>query len=343
MVSINGENTLVAVSLTDTENTENRAELNAERQGIGSSIDNLKKDIKKNEPAVIMNQSNAGDIGDEVVLSAKPVTVRASLENETLSPQEIQASQVQELAEIKDSGKLKTNEPKAVIIAESYVATQLLPDDERVNNLAETLSENGLTNTDDSKTLNTLVQSSKILGGLKTAGTETQEKFSTDLDAAVESFKPTIDTSTIQAEDTKTVAFTNMSVDRLTIDAGEDIVTELKVDEKYEKANKQILSSKLDQLQGDKASAESERAAKEIRFSAISDASLDDLTDNISTSVTEAEGEDGVENQSSPQAIKSKPSSLKSDATQAFAELSGAESSISALDNQIEGIKAEIG
>jgi hypothetical protein len=342
VVSINGENTLVAVNLTDTENVESRAKLNAEREGIGSNIDSLKKDIRKNEPAVIMNQSNAGDIGDEVVLSAKPTEVKTSLENNTLSPQEIQSNQVQEFAEIKDSGKLKTNEPKAVVIAESYVASQLLPDDERVNSLAETLSENGLTDTDDSKTLNTFVQSSKILGGLKTAGTETQEKFSADLDAAVESFKPTIDTSTIKAEDTKTVAFTNMSVDRLTIDAGEDIVTELKVDEKYEKANKQILSSKLDQLQGDKLSAESERAAKEIRFSAISGASLDDLTDDISTSVTETGGEDGVENQSPSKATKSKPSSLKSDASQAFAELSGAESSISALDNQIEGIKAQI-
>ncbi len=231
---------------------------------------------------------------------------------------------MQELAEIKDSGKLKTNEPKAVVIAESYVATQLLPDGERVNSLAETLSENGLTDTGDSKTLNTFVQSSKILGGLKTAGTETQEKFSTDLDAAV------------------TVAFTNMSVDRLTIDAGEDIVTELKVDEKYEKANKQILSSKLDQLQGDKASAESERAAKEIRLSAINDVSLDDLSDDISTSVVETDVEEGAEIQNSNKANKSKPSSLKSDASQAFAELSGAESSISALDNQIEGIKAEI-
>jgi hypothetical protein len=327
----------------DTENVENRAELNAERKGIGFNIDNLKKDIKRNEPTVIANQPSAGDIGDEVVLSAKSAEVKAPVENKTLSPQEIQVSQVQELAEIKDSGKLKTNEPKAVIIAESYVAAQLLPDDERVNSLAETLSENGLTDTDDSKTLNTFVQSSKILGGLKTAGAETQEKFSTDLDAAVESFKPTIDTSTIKAEDTKTVAFTNISVERLTIDAGEDIVTELKVDEKYEKANRQILLSKLDQLQGDKLSAESERAAKEIRFSAIGDAFLDDLSDDISTSVTETGGEDGVENQSPSKTVKSKPSSLKSDATQAFAELSGAESSISALDNQIEGIKAEIG
>jgi hypothetical protein len=342
MVSINGENTLVAVNLTDTENVENRAELNAEREGIGSNIDNLKKDIKKNDPAVITNQPNSGDIGDEVVLSARPAEVKTSLGNKTLSPQEIQASQVQELAEIKDSGKLKTNEPKAVIIAESYVATQLLPDDERVNNLAETLSENGLTDTGDSQTLNTLVQSSKILGGLKTAGTELQENFSTDLDAAVESFKPTIDTSTIKAEDTKTVAFTNMSVDRLTIDAGEDIVTELKIDEKYEKVNKQILSSKLDQLQGDKASAENERAVKEIRLSAINDVSLDDLSDDISTSVVETDVEEGAEIQNSNKANKSKSSSLKSDASQAFAELSGAESSISALDNQIEGIKAEI-
>jgi hypothetical protein len=319
MVSINGENTLVTPNLTDTENIENRAELNAERQGIGSNIDNLKKDIKKNEPAVIINQPNAGDIGDEVVLSAKPAEVKASVESKTLSPQEIQANQVRELAEIKDSGKLKTNEPKAVVIAESYVAAQLLPDDERVNNLAETLSKNGLTDTGDSKTLNTLVQSSKILGGLKTAATELQESFSTDI-----------------------VAFTNMSVDRLTIDAGEDIVTELKVDEKYEKVSKQILSSKLDQLIGDKATAENERAAKEIRLSAINDVSIDDLTDNISASVAETEVEDGIENQSPSKTIKSKSGSSKSDASQAFAELSGAESSVSALENQIEGIKSQI-
>jgi hypothetical protein len=89
MVSINGENTLVAVNLTDTENTENRAGLNAEREGIGFSIDNLKKDIKKNEPAVITNQPNSGDIGDEVILSARPAEVKASVENKTLSPQEI--------------------------------------------------------------------------------------------------------------------------------------------------------------------------------------------------------------------------------------------------------------
>jgi|688.fasta_scaffold24444_11 hypothetical protein len=342
MVSINGENTLVVVSLTDTENTENRAGLNAERQGIGSSIDNLKKDIKKNEPTVITNQPNIGDIGDEVVLSAKPVIVRASSENKTLSPQEIQANQIQELVEIKDSGKLKTNEPKAVVIAESYVAAQLLPDDERVDNLAETLSGNGLTDTDDSQTLNTFVQSSKILGGLKTAGTEIQENFSTDLDAAVERFRATIDTSIIQAEDTKTVAFTNISVDRLTIDAGEDIVTELKVDAKYEKARQQILSSKLDQLQGDKVSAENERATKEVRLSAINDVSSDDLTDDISASVAETEVGDGIENQSTSKTINSKSASSKSDALQAFAELSGAESSISALNNQIEGIKAQI-
>jgi hypothetical protein len=342
MVSINGENTLITVNLTDTEDVENRAELNAEREGIGSNIDNLKKDIKKNDPAVIMNQPNAGDIGDEVVLLAKPTEVRTSLENKTLSPQEIQANQIQELAEVKDSGKLKTNEPKAIVIAESYVAAQLLPDDERVNNLAETLSGNGLTDTDDSKTLNTFVQSSKILGGLKTAGTEIQENFSTDLDAAVERFRATIDTSTIKTEDTKTVAFTNMSVDRLTIDAGEDIVTELKIDEKYEKARKQILSSRLDQLQGDKASAENERAAKEVRLSAINDVSSDDLTDDISTSVAETEVGDGIENQSSSKTINSKSASSKSDALQASAELSGAESSISALNNQIEGIKAQI-
>ena len=342
MVSINSENTLVAVNLTDTEDVENRAELNAEREGIGSNIDNLKKNIKKNDPAVIMNQPNAGDIGDEVVLSAKPTEVRTSLENKTLSPQEIQANQIQELAEVKDSGKLKTNEPKAIVIAESYVAAQLLPDDERVNNLAETLSGNGLTDTDDSKTLNTFVQSSKILGGLKTAGTEIQENFSTDLDAAVERFRATIDTSTIKTEDTKTVAFTNMSVDRLTIDAGEDIVTELKIDEKYEKARKQILSSKLDQLQGDKASAENERAVKEVRLSAINDVSSDDLTDDISASVAETEVGDGIENQSPSKTINSKSASSKSDALQASAELSGAESSISALNNQIEGIKAQI-
>ena len=342
MVSINGENTLIAVNLTDTEDVENRAELNAEREGIGSNIDNLKKDIKKNDPAVIMNQPNAGDIGDEVVLLAKPTEVRTSLENKTLSPQEIQANQIQELAEVKDSGKLKTNEPKAIVIAESYVAAQLLPDDERVNNLAETLSGNGLTDTDDSKTLNTFVQSSKILGGLKTAGTEIQENFSTDLDAAVERFRATIDTSTIKTEDTKTVAFTNMSVDRLTIDAGEDIVTELKIDEKYEKARKQILSSKLDQLQGDKASAENERAVKEVRLSAINDVSSDDLTDDISASVAETEVGDGIENQSPSKTINSKSASSKSDALQASAELSGAESSISALNNQIEGIKAQI-
>ncbi|MEB3314707.1 MAG: hypothetical protein VKK32_00630, partial [Candidatus Melainabacteria bacterium] len=298
--------------------------------------------IKKNDPAVIMNQPNAGDIGDEVVLSAKPTEVRTSLENKTLSPQEIQANQIQELAEVKDSGKLKTNEPKAIVIAESYVAAQLLPDDERVNNLAETLSGNGLTDTDDSKTLNTFVQSSKILGGLKTAGTEIQENFSTDLDAAVERFRATIDTSTIKTEDTKTVAFTNMSVDRLTIDAGEDIVTELKIDEKYEKARKQILSSKLDQLQGDKASAENERAAKEVRLSAINDVSSDDLTDDISASVAETEVGDGIENQSPSKTINSKSASSKSDALQASAELSGAESSIRALNNQIEGIKAQI-
>lgn len=342
MVSINGENTLIAVNLTDTEDVENRAELNAEREGIGSNIDNLKKNIKKNDPVVIMNQPNAGDIGDEVVLSAKPTEVRTSLENKTLSPQEIQANQIQELAEVKDSGKLKTNEPKAIVIAESYVAAQLLPDDERVNNLAETLSGNGLTDTDDSKTLNTFVQSSKILGGLKTAGTEIQENFSTDLDAAVERFRATIDTSTIKTEDTKTVAFTNMSVDRLTIDAGEDIVTELKIDEKYEKARKQILSSKLDQLQGDKASAENERAVKEVRLSAINDVSSDDLTDDISASVAETEVGDGIENQSPSKTINSKSASSKSDALQASAELSGAESSISALNNQIEGIKAQI-
>lgn len=342
MVSINSENTLVAVNLTDTEDVENRAELNAEREGIGSNIDNLKKNIKKNDPVVIMNQPNAGDIGDEVVLSAKPTEVRTSLENKTLSPQEIQANQIQELAEVKDSGKLKTNEPKAIVIAESYVAAQLLPDDERVNNLAETLSGNGLTDTDDSKTLNTFVQSSKILGGLKTAGTEIQENFSTDLDAAVERFRATIDTSTIKTEDTKTVAFTNMSVDRLTIDAGEDIVTELKIDEKYEKARKQILSSKLDQLQGDKASAENERAVKEVRLSAINDVSSDDLTDDISASVAETEVGDGIENQSPSKTINSKSASSKSDALQASAELSGAESSISALNNQIEGIKAQI-
>jgi hypothetical protein len=343
VVSINGENTLVSVNLTDTENVENRAELNAEREDIGSSIDNLKKDIKKNEPAVITNQPNTGDIGDEVILSAKPAEVKASVENKTPSPQEIQANQVQELAEMKDSGKFKTNEPKAIVIAESYVAAQLLPDNDRVNNLAETLSENGLTDTGDSKTLNTLVQSSKILGGLKTAGTELQENFSTDLDAAVESFKPTIDTSTIKAEDTKTVAFTNMSVDRLTIDAGEDIVTELKVDEKYEKASKQILSSKLDQLIGDKATVENERAAKEIRLSAINDVSIDDLIDEISTSVVETDVEEGNELQNSSKTNKSKPPAfLKSDASQAFAELTGAESSISALDNQIEGLKAQI-
>ena len=342
MVSINGENTLITVNLTDTEDVENRAELNAEREGIGSNIDNLKKDIKKNDPAVIMNQPNAGDIGDEVVLSAKPTEVRTSIENKTLSPQEIQANQIQELAEVKDSGKLKTNEPKAIVIAESYVAAQLLPDDERVNNLAETLSGNGLTDTDDSKTLNTFVQSSKILGGLKTAGTEIQENFSTDLDAAVERFRATIDTSTIKTEDTKTVAFTNMSVDRLTIDAGEDIVTELKIDEKYEKARKQILSSKLDQLQGDKASAENERAVKEVRLSAINDVSSDDLTDDISASVAETEVGDGIENQSPSKTINSKSASSKSDALQASAELSGAESSISALNNQIEGIKAQI-
>jgi hypothetical protein len=341
MVSINGENTLISINLTDTENIENRAELNAERTSIGSTIDNLKKDLKKNEPTLIANQPNTGDIGDKVVLSAKPAEVKASVENKTLSPQEIQANQVQELAEIKDSGKLKTNEPKAVVIAESYVAAKLLPDSERVNNLAETLSKNGLTDTDDSKTLNTLVQSSKILGGLETAGTELQENFSTDLDAAVESFKPTIDTSTIKAEDTKTVAFTNISVDRLTIDAGEDIVTELKVDEKYEKVSKQILSSKLDQLIGDKASAENERAVKEIRLSAINDISLDDFTDDISASVGETEV-DGAENQSPSKGSKSKSSSLKADASQAFAELSGAESNISALDNQIEGIRAQI-
>lgn len=342
MVSINSENTLVAVNLTDTEDVENRTELNAEREGIGSNIDNLKKNIKKNDPAVIMNQPNAGDIGDEVVLSAKPTEVRTSLENKTLSPQEIQANQIQELAEVKDSGKLKTNEPKAIVIAENYVAAQLLPDDERVNNLAETLSGNGLTDTDDSKTLNTFVQSSKILGGLKTAGTEIQENFSTDLDAAVERFRATIDTSTIKTEDTKTVAFTNMSVDRLTIDVGEDIVTELKIDEKYEKARKQILSSKLDQLQGDKASAENERAAKEVRLSAINDVSLDDLTDDISASVAETEVGDGIENQSPSKTSNSKSASSKSDALQASAELSGAESSISALNNQIEGIKAQI-
>ena len=107
MVSINGENTLITVNLTDTEDVENRAELNAEREGIGSNIDNLKKDIKKNDPAVIMNQPNAGDIGDEVVLLAKPTEVRTSLENKTLSPQEIQANQIQELAEVKDSASLK--------------------------------------------------------------------------------------------------------------------------------------------------------------------------------------------------------------------------------------------
>lgn len=342
MVSINGENTLIAVNLTDTEDVENRTELNAEREGIGSNIDSLKKNIKKNDPAVIMNQPNAGDIGDEVVLLAKPTEVRTSLENKTLSPQEIQANQIQELAEVKDSGKLKTNEPKAIVIAESYVAAQLLPDDERVNNLAETLSGNGLTDTDDSKTLNTFVQSSKILGGLKTAGTEIQENFSTDLDAAVERFRATIDTSTIKTEDTKTVAFTNMSVDRLTIDAGEDIVTELKIDEKYEKARKQILSSRLDQLQGDKASAENERAVKEVRLSAINDVSSDDLTDDISASVAETEVGDGIENQSPSKTINSKSASSKSDALQASAELSGAESSISALNNQIEGIKAQI-
>ena len=342
MVSINGENTLIAVNLTDTEDVENRTELNAEREGIGSNIDSLKKNIKKNDPAVIMNQPNAGDIGDEVVLLAKPTEVRTSLENKTLSPQEIQANQIQELAEVKDSGKLKTNEPKAIVIAERYVAAQLLPDDERVNNLAETLSGNGLTDTDDSKTLNTFVQSSKILGGLKTAGTEIQENFSTDLDAAVERFRATIDTSTIKTEDTKTVAFTNMSVDRLTIDAGEDIVTELKIDEKYEKARKQILSSRLDQLQGDKASAENERAVKEVRLSAINDVSSDDLTDDISASVAETEVGDGIENQSPSKTINSKSASSKSDALQASAELSGAESSISALNNQIEGIKAQI-
>lgn len=342
MVSINSENTLVALNSTDMESVENRAELNAEREGIGSNIDTLKKDIKKNDTNIIRNQPNAGDVGDEVVLSTKPVLVNASVENKTVSPQEIQASQIQELAEIKDSGKLKTNEPKAIVIAESYVAAQLLSGNERVDKLAETLSENGLTDIDDSKTLNTLVQSSKILGGLKTAGIELQENFSTDLDAAVESFKPTIDTSMIKAEDTKTVPFTNMSIDRLTIDAGEDIVTELKIDEKYEKAHKQVLLNKLDQLQGDKVSAENERATKEVRLSAINDVSLDDLTDDISVSVAETEVGEGAENQSSSKTIKSKSGSSKSDALQAYAELSGAESSISALSNQIEGIEAQI-
>ena len=133
-----------------------------------------------------------------------------------------------------------------------------------------------------------------------------------------------------------------MSVDMLTIDAGEDIVTELKIDEKYEKARKQILSSRLDQLQGDKASAENERAVKEVRLSAINDVSSDDLTDDISASVAETEVGDGIENQSPSKTINSKSASSKSDALQASAELSGAESSISALNNQIEGIKAQI-
>jgi hypothetical protein len=341
VVSINNENTLVAVNLTDTENLRNRAELNAERQGIGSNIDSLKKDIRGNEPELIGNQSSAGDIGDAVVLLAKPVDLKTLSENKTLNPQEIQSNQIQELAEMKDEGKLKTNEPKAVIIAESYVAAQLLPDDERVSNLAETLSENGLTDIDDSKTLNTFVQSSKILGGLKTTGTEIQESFSTDLDAAVEKFKPTIDTSAIKEEDTQTVAFTNISVDRLTIDADEDIVTELKIDEQYEEANKQILSSKLDQLIGDKASAENERAAKEISLSAANNISFDDISDEISTSVSELE--EGATIPSPSKTNKSsKPASSKSDISQAFVELSGAESSISALDNQIEGLKAQI-
>jgi flagellar protein FlaG len=57
MVSVNGENTLIAVNLTDTENVKNRAELNAERQGIGFSIDDSLE-----TPVVTVRSTTTGEV-----------------------------------------------------------------------------------------------------------------------------------------------------------------------------------------------------------------------------------------------------------------------------------------
>lgn len=347
MVSINNDVNLVQNSLTvDLDESENldRAQLRNERQDASSNINNLKKDIKTPEAVQL---AGAGDLGDEMILS-KP----ASLDKPSLavpnSPEAVQSRQLEELEGLNKDGKFKNMEPAAIVIAETYVSAQLLPEKERQSTLAEKIEENNLTDLEDSKTVNTFVQSSKILGSLNTNGQQLQEAFSNDLDATITNLNQKAEKLN-EDDDLDTVPFTNISVDRLTIDADEDIKTELAIDKKAEEASKRVLNSKLDQLEGERASLEADKANKALRLNAaqISSGETDEISDEIASSIGEELSTESEIIDSTPKTailgVKGlSRANSKSDSSEASAELAGAESSLGALENQIESIRSQL-
>jgi len=342
MVSINNDSNLVQANLAvdlDEEEGLSRTQLRNEREEANSNISNLKKDLKTVEPSPVQV---SGDIGDEVILT-KPTSLEKPQANLLNNPEAGQAKQLDELQHLNQDGKLKNMEPAAIAIAENYVAVQLLPEKDRQNSLAEKIEENSLTDLEDPKTLNTFVQSSKILGSLQTDGKQLQERFSNDLDSTITNLNRSVSDS--DDEKLTTVPFTNMSLDRLTIDADEDIKTELAIDKKAEEARNKVLNSKLDQLEGERVSLEADKSNKALRLSAIQGAAeTEEIVDEIASSIGEEQSTDSdiADRSPSPTIRGASRSNVKGDSSEASAELSGAESSLNALENQIESIRSQV-